>query len=477
MFGLSFNFNTFGKAKFTTTFGGVITFITLSIISYFSYFFGTDLFYKKNPTVVLNDLVNLTTKRVELRNDINTFFFRLQNGSSQPYSIGDIPYKVRAMYFHLRKNKQRQFEQVCSTWQFDIVTKCSNTDATKNPYLSKEKLEEWLCWDFEKVKEICRKQLGDKEPDYLPTLGGKHDEEEYSAIRLDVLNHIYDPEKNELTNVVPKAEMDKWNGQVLLQIRYPSASYDASLPDDPLQVFYDSTLIYIMNSVFNRQLRFMKLVTSIDDSGWLFPQISKKSVMAPERTDLEYATHDLANYGPQVYYNGFFWNVKIEKEYKRNFMKLQNLSALVSGMAKSIIVAFGILALYNATKERDDEIRRKFFNVKSTKTANASQLPLQNETTKVNTVVNLTSQARDEATNISVWSYWFRFCRRSTEYAKKIRIFEQMREHIYERMDVEPIFKVFVQFSMVKEMLLSEEQKELLENQRTEVEVEAKLNN
>ena len=180
MFGVSFSINTFGKAKYTTNTGGILTTVALTIIGVFTYLFGTDFFHKENPNLVESDLVHLQSKMVPLTNKKNTFMFRLEDGLDKPHLNYDtMPYKFVGMYFHFRKNGNGDFELVCWVRGIDeIFTKCSNTKAKQNPSLMKEKLEEWMCWDMELIKTECRKQLGDKDPEYEPVLGGNRDEEE-----------------------------------------------------------------------------------------------------------------------------------------------------------------------------------------------------------------------------------------------------------------------------------------------------------
>ena len=219
MYGVSFNINTFGKQKFKTSFGGGLTLLTAAIVACFIYIFGTDFFHKKNPNVVENDLVHMTSKRIELRNDKYAFMFRLQDGFLQPHNLEKIPYKLKGLYFHFMINEAGKDVQVCNTFGNDIITKCSNTDATKNLDLGEIDLNSWMCWDIKKITTICRQQIGSEDPDYVPTLGRHYGEKEYSTIQFDVENYVHNYEKKVDTFVATKQESEAFLYNMMLAIR------------------------------------------------------------------------------------------------------------------------------------------------------------------------------------------------------------------------------------------------------------------
>ena len=471
MYGLSFSFTTFGKAKFNTTCGGILTLCTALVVCVFTFIFGSDFFLKTNPNLVESELVHLTSNPVFIQNEQYSFMFRLQSLNGNIYNYDEIPFKVRGQYSHFRKNKDGVHEQLCLSYK-DVITKCSNTKAKLNPYLKDEKLENWLCWDMEKAKNDCRDQLKDKEPDYLPILAGYFDEENYSLLRLDVINFIYDDEKKAFSYVATKEETDKYSGTIHLNLRFPTFSYNAKSSGDPLQVFYDSKVITLQPNTFQNEQRFLKIATANDDLGWVLPSIVTSTTLAPEREESTYSVNDYPGRDWRYFYAGRIFNVKKEKEFNRNFMKLQTLVAVVGGMVKSVVAVFMFSAILRATFERDEELRRHFFKVKLRFDDNSSQLPIQNENAKVNTVV--AEKAKDRADpGIDFWIYLFRFCRRNPDIANKVLIFEKMREYINGKMDVAYLFKMFEEFNSLKDIVLTEEQKELVEHGKTEIKLEA----
>ena len=469
MFGLSFTLNTFGKAKYKTKSGGGLTLFSLCIVGLFTYLFGLDFFFKENPNLVESNLVHLETKKVDLDYSKLAFMFRLENGSSKPFlDQKAIPQKLQAFYFHYKKNKESLFELMCSTFQNNVKL-CSETNATKNLDLLDERLDQWFCWDIEKITSDCRKQLGDKDPNYVPFLGGYNDELEYSALRLDVNSFTWNkdwiPE-----NVATNEQIAKLPG-VILNIRFPNISYDANKPYDPLTTFYDTKTHYLFQGNVRRELRFMQLVTSIDDHGWVFQSKSSVTSMMPDRDEPEFYSFDHSKEGPKNYYNGFIRNVKKEKVFSRSFMKLQGLAAEVGGVVKSIIGVFAIYALYMAQEERDNQLEAQFYSVKTKEDTDKSELQ-QNNMTNVNSIVNLQRKNTSDDDKCRFWTYLLQFCWRRTEEIRQARIRKQMRAYMHEKMDVSYLFKVFEQFSLMKELFLTDEQKELVDN-KTEVQVEA----
>ena len=471
MFGVAFSFNTFGQEKFKTKLGASMTCICLSIMGVFVYFFGTDFFHKENPNVIPNTLVHLESKKVPLRNEELTFMFRLEDGNSNPYDLATIPYKLSGAYFHTRRNSKGVSEVVCYVGGPEIIKKCSQTKATLNPDLTKIKLEDWFCWDMEAVKTKCRAKLKDNEPDYEPFLGGYIDENEYSALRYDVTNYTYDWEKMETTNIVPLEEYSK-HFLPNINVRFPNVSYDANSPDKPIITYYDSIFKVVSTFNYTRIWHFMSLVTNIDDSGWVFPSRTTTQSLELDRSEGESSATSQTSAGRRQFYAGFFMNVKKERLYRRNFMKLQQLAALVGGMAKFVFMVFAFYTMFKVVQERDSELRKRFYEVKCAKRSGDSEFPLQQEESKANTVVQPRKIFKTVDQRLGWFVYLLRLCRKSASEIANTKIVEQMNKHMYEKFDVAYLVKHFEEFKLLKEMLCTEEQKEILEKQKTEVEVE-----
>ena len=189
MFGVSFSFKTFGKENFKTKFGAAMTFICLTIMSVFVYFFGTDFFHKENPNIIPNSLVHLESKKISIPNEKYSFMFRLEDGYTNFIDLDKTPYKLSGSYGHIRNKSKGVSEFVCWVGGPEIIKKCSQTKATQNPELIKINLAEWFCFDMEAVKIKCRAKLWDTEPNYEPFLGGFLDEDEVSVLRYEVTNY------------------------------------------------------------------------------------------------------------------------------------------------------------------------------------------------------------------------------------------------------------------------------------------------
>ena len=475
MFGLPFTFLTFGAATFKTTLGGFLTLLIYVVAAYLIYFFGEDLFYKKNPNVTVNDLVHLETNKVELSNGKFSIMFRLDNGIGQPFDLNNFPYQFRALYHHYKYDEKRNLTRYCNPGGYEFVTKCSNTNAKLNHALEKENMDLWMCFDTEKLKAACRKEIGAKEPNYELTFGGYMDEDEFAGLRLDVVNYIYDNEKKEYLYAATQEETDKIK-DINLHLRYPNVSYDSKQPGSPLKVYYESQTIRLDRNANRSENRFMKLVTANDDFGWLYPNVTSQTVIAPESVEFQNLPLIQGKAGDKiwkVFFMSLIWNNKHEKEYNRNFMKIQNLMAIVSGMLKSFIVIFGLATFYLANKERSEELRERFYRLKVKISSDVSIQPLAKEVTQVNTIVQLNKAVEKNRDRLSFFPYLCRCCLTSAEMTKKLRIYEKMQAYMEEKFDIEYLLKMFEQFAKMKDVVLSEEQKELIESKMTEIELEA----
>ena len=471
MFGVAFSFNTFGQEKFKSKLGASMTLVCLSIMAVFVYFFGMDFFHKENPNVIPNTLVHLESKKVPISNEKYSFMFRLEDGYNNPYDVDKTPYRLSGRYFHLKKNDKGVSEVICEVGGEGIIKKCSKTKATLNPDLIKFKLEDWMCWDMDAVKTLCRAKLKDKVPNYEPFLGGYMDEDEVSALRYDVTNYIWDWEKKQHTNIVSDEELIK-APIPNINVRFPAVSYEANSSDKPIRTYYDSVFKKINPNNYTRIFHFMSLVTNIDDSGWVFPSRTTTKSMELDKSDAESLNQQLSMNSPKIFYFGFFVNVKKEKLYRRNFMKLQQLAALVGGMTKFVFMTFAFYTMLKAVQERDSELRRRFYEIKYIKRTGNSDLPLHQGESTVNKIVqpreiNLLNDQKP-----SWCAYLLRFARKSAIDISNTRIVEQMNKLMYEKFDVAYLVKHFEEFSLIKEMMCTEEQKEILENNKTKVEVE-----
>ena len=469
MFGVPFSFKTFGDDKFTTPLGGCLTSITITIIGVCTYLFGTDFFHRENPNVIPNELTHITSKRIELTNEKYNFMFNMMR-DGVPIDLNTLPYKLFGGYFHFTRDKQGVSKIKCNAYAKEVITKCSNTKATVNPDMAKVKLEDWYCMDFERVKNVCREQIVPSEPDYQPFLGGGFDEDEYTFIRFDVTNYIFDHDKQGYTNVASKESAIK-QGISGLKVRYPSVGYNSSLPGNPLEVFYETQGLIINPLSYRRDVRNMTLVTNIDDNGWVFPQRTTTSALTLDKNDTETVPvtyfNDLA-----LFYVGLFMHDKKEKLYKRSFMKLQALAAEVGGVLKSVVATFAFFAVMKAIKERDELLRSRFYKIKNKANAIDSEILLQHEPSKMNTIV--ATKAREDTTSGSFFSFacLFNHCKKNGEKEMHDRVHDQMNKHMYEKMDVAFLMKSFEEFATLKDMVLSEEQKEFLEGNKTEIQVD-----
>ena len=472
MFGVQFTLYTFGQQKFKTNFGATMTAISLTIIGVFIYLFGTDFWYHENPNVIPNQIVHIQSKKIPLNNEKYTFMFRLKDDNIVKMPEDKIPYKLGGSYGHLRKNKDGVLEMLCWVGGSDIIKKCSETKATLNPDLTKEKLDIWFCWNEEAIKTKCRAKLKDKEPNYEPFLGGGLDEDEYAGLRYDVLNYERDWETFLPSSIVPDEKFSKV-GVFSIHTRYPAVSYDGSSAGNPITTYYELTTKAVNPNTYTRHMNFMSLVTNIDDTGWVFPNRTTTQSMELDKSESESVAQPGTVNGSRVFYLGFFFNVKKEKVYKRTFMKLQQLSALVGGMTKSVFMVFAFYAMFKSIQARDKELRKRFYEVKCIKTSGDSEFPLQQQEMKVNTLVKSSESNQENVTKLGWCAYLLRCCSKSETEVTNARIFKQMNKHMYEKLDVAYLVKQFEEFSLLKELLCSEEQKEQLENHKTEVQVEA----
>ena len=462
MYGVSFSLTTFGQENFKTNFGAFLTIVTFFIIVIFTYFFGTDFWHNQNPNIITTDTINLTSKKVKITNEKYSFMLGLTDSLSNSLDQDKMPLKFFGTYVHNKKNSDGKFETLCTTYGNEILSKCSETNARLSPDLKNEKLENWICWDMEKIKAICREQIKDKDPEYEPFIGGNFDEDEYAFLGAHVVNFIRDFKQNKIIYSSTVEDIQKL-GTIFINFRYPNVSFDGRVEGNPLRTYYESQLIILDTRTWRRDDRFMQLVTSIDDDGWIFSNKIENESLIPDKTNSDYMSSSLFPKNSLYFYSVFVFGSKKEKEYYRNFMKLQTLVAIVGGMLKSVTNIFFFFLAIQAVKERDQILVEQFFMKKQKKGKQEnSEIVLKTEQVKVNSFIKKKINVEDQP-EISIWSYIFCCCRESRERIEKERIQEKLKAFLYERMDITYMFKIYEQFSFMKQILLTEEQRELLE--------------
>ena len=140
-FGIALQLRVFGKNKFTSTLGGLLTIVALAASAVIFYFMGTDLWNRHNPNLVPNEVTHEDAQNIDLSKGEYPFMIRLSffDGFNTPNK----GYKILAEYHDLEDNGTGGYNFVCNSF-FNNLTNCNDHSVKKLDLYKDEDLSSWL---------------------------------------------------------------------------------------------------------------------------------------------------------------------------------------------------------------------------------------------------------------------------------------------------------------------------------------------
>ena len=459
IFGVSYTLKANGKDAYQSIFGACLTIFVLAIATQLTYLYGTDFFFMKNPTVLDSDVVHSEMQEIFPTTATHPFMMRiLRNDKFNPT---DVPIQINGGYYDLRLNtKTGVQERKCVV--FGVTTNCAETVLKTQTRFTNEKLENWVCLDFEKVRKRCAEIT--KEPDYKPFIGGFSNDRKMGLIKLFAANSFLDNEGKILYN--GKLAEVKNLGQFLVDIRYPKFYLRKEDRFEALTTTTEVERFNLMPQSFRLDYRFMKQVRLDDDTGWIQEEIVTTHSIDMDKITPQYYTNLLDKEIQIGFYESQFLLNQNEKVHKRRFMKLSEVISRVAGSMSPIIVYISFLAVFYNRFYNDLELIKALFETNSKRKDKA----------QVNTIVDASNvegskiavAPSKEEVQLSFFAYYFLVCRQSSSSLRSREIFKIAREFIAEKMDVRWIVEFNEKFSKLCQMTLTNEQQEaLVTNKRT----------
>ena len=455
MFGIVIALNMFKKSKFTTNFGGFLTILVAGFSVGFTVIFGSDFYFKTNPNFFQSEKISLKAVSVQLTTDTYTFMWRTVDGYLNNRDMSNTPYKFNGQYADLRKNAAGKLETYFYTT--DVFSPCNETLAVNNPDLKSINLELFTCFDFEKIRDNARTTLKDKDPKYQPYLGGSLDEDDFfTVLTLRASNY-----KHSESSFASNYEMQKADGFNLM-VRYPNALIDADSLNSPVQTRYESSLNNVQPTSYSGNDNYLQLVTLFDDQGGFYKNVEEKQSVKLFETKTVSHSYDMSIEGKKHYfYNSFMMTKRATVAY-RKFMKFQEVLAQVSSFIKATIMNFSIVATMMAKLHWLKKVLAEFFITTVTERGeheeNASNIKMENYTGDD----SVSKKAKLQQLKIGFWSYYLVCWRVRAETMNEKKVLKQVEMYMEEKMDVATLIDHYDKFEKLVEIVLTEEQKELL---------------
>lgn len=347
-----------GRSTYPTVLGGLLTIATALLLIAATWTNGSDIFYREQPTLNLEERLLLT--RPELTLDRNNFPFAI---AMQDYSNNAI---YRPDYFDYQLIKHQSFNSNnTSENTYYTLRPCEVEDF---PVLHPDKVVaagmlNYLCTDNQNL-----------------TISGFWDESQitYLIIRLSFCDNKTNPNckpKEEAIEFL-KTKVFTWN------IYAQNSIINSQNYNDPISYFILNIYKNIKTDVSKMYNVFLKVSEIKTDDGIMFETNNLQRTISYDYSDL-----DDMDLGESLFDINIFVANRMQI-YHRKYIKVQSVLANVGGLAKAIMMAAYFLTFYFSRVKKEKKILNKIFNFDHTDERNLkkkiteSMIMLNNPTEK-----------------------------------------------------------------------------------------------
>ena len=199
-----------------------------------------------------------------------------------------------------------------------------------------------------------------------------------------------------------------------------------------------------------------------DDQHWTLKDVKTDIGLLPDEERHEYYPADYVTKLTNDFYFKFFYLSKKEQIATRQFMKAQELGAIIGGFVKIVFMNCFLLAQFYGKFYLIIFYLRNLF-VPVTRPAiegKQEEVSINNYTS--DSVLPNASKAIKQV-KLNIFSYYLRCCRsKKTEQLEALKSYKAAESYIKERLDVKYLMMHFEKFDILCETILSGEQKTIL---------------
>jgi hypothetical protein len=324
-FGVTFQFNTQKNKKYTSILGGILTTICLLLIITFGFLFGRDFYLKRNPKMNEQMVFPLNYSEAFTLSPENIVVpWRLMDTNSQSV---DFKNKIFPLLIYEKAIINSTGTHIIYNEALPY-SKCNSQNVKVN-ITSSYKLDDYFCFDWSKG-------------DY--TFGGYWDGSyvDYFYIALSTCENSLIFSKNikcssteELYNIF----LDK--NLLYFELLYPEVSVVPDNIDSPLITNYNSHFFNFSPKIFRFDRFYFNKVQISDDLGWIIENPRDRYLFSMSNINSDFTFFETSMFNKEgygsIFYIATFYMKKSFKLYKRSFMKVQDLAALVGGFMKIVL--------------------------------------------------------------------------------------------------------------------------------------------
>lgn len=327
-FGTTSQFTTFKNKNFKTV-GGGLYFISWGIIMItFCYLFGRDLFLKKNPKLISQITIPENySDPFKLTPENFVFAWRLSDDYSKTVDYSGIIYPS-LKYFRQVFNSSGQYLVEEKSLE---VTKCTRQNAKAPEFYNKHDIDDWLCLDFDKYDNL--------------TLGGFWDGQFVNYLQVSLYACENESAFSGKANCTDYEHLNNFlmkNNSIYIDFLFPEYYFDVDDQTTPFKTSYKSYYYQLDLNIRKTDRLFFKKGQLKDDQGWILSSINELSIYGFAEINDEIYINDPNNFGREnlssKLYEIIIYTQKKFDNFQRSYMKVQDLSALIGGFMKFLLI-------------------------------------------------------------------------------------------------------------------------------------------
>jgi hypothetical protein len=145
-YGTRFTFRTQNRDNYKTSLGGIFTFITISIIVVFSFFFGQDFYYGTNPLIYTDTIVpEKYDPSIKVTPENFVIAWRIEDFRKIFADVSGIIYPI-TYHFQLRRDENGSLNEISNEPMPQV--RCNEKNAKVFEFTNNNKFEDWFCYDW-----------------------------------------------------------------------------------------------------------------------------------------------------------------------------------------------------------------------------------------------------------------------------------------------------------------------------------------
>ena len=383
-----FKFSVFKKSSFKTHLGAILSIITLALTVIITFYFGKDLYYRTNPKLVYNEIVPQNYPAFNVTKDNFLLYYQLQDGNGLP-----IPTEPN-LYFHTYYFQANVLKGVGNPIIYKTTyinsTSCDLSLVGNATYFNLKKMNQFKCLNLTNTDS--------QKKGY--EIGGYWDGDflNYFYMELSFCQNLTDDYKGiNCTNTQQIEDFLYQGGSQTTMNMFVQSGYVANdILTQPLKTDYSVYFNDLNLNSRNKATFFFEQMKLQDDIGIMLPEeedsslfsLKKESVINSHIKEIN-ATN---NYFDSVLFSTAIYFTKTSSEYKRYFMKLQDLTAQVGGFVNGILIILQFFMKFFQKVEIKKIIINNIFDVNKSSTIKDNHDILKR--------IHLSSSKRYQATNL-----------------------------------------------------------------------------